>query len=53
MTIRQQTQDAYHDGRIARMKSRPKSSCPFDNSSFELKHWWLAGYNDKDMELSE
>ena len=53
MTTRQQTQDAYRDGRIARTNSEKKSSCEFDNANMNLKHWWLAGWHDKDMELNK
>lgn len=40
----------YYDGRIARQKGKPKVS-PF--SSISADHfWWLAGWNDRDMELA-
>tara|TARA_R110002049_G_scaffold307768_2_gene509397 strand:+ start:337 stop:498 length:162 start_codon:yes stop_codon:yes gene_type:complete len=53
MPTRQQTQDAYRDGRIARMSGEKKSSVPFDRSELNLQHWWLGGWNDKDMELNK
>lgn len=53
MTTRQQTQDAYRNGRASRDNGELKSSCPFDNTEMNLKHWFLAGWNDKDMELDK
>lgn len=52
MPTRQQTQDAYKNGRIARSGGENKSLCPFGESELNLKHWWLAGWNDREMELA-
>jgi len=51
MPTRQQTQDAYREGRLARKEGDSKQNCPFGESESNLKHWWLGGWNDKDMEL--
>lgn len=53
MATRQQTQDAYRSGRSSYTSGKDKDSCPFGNSELNLKHWWLAGWNDKDMELDK
>lgn len=53
MTTRQQTQYAYRDGRLMRSEGESKSLCPFGEAELCLKHWWLAGWNDKDMEASK
>lgn len=42
---------SYKDGYNSRLMNQNKSSCPFDDSEMRLKHWWLGGWNDKDMEL--
>ena len=52
MATRQQTQDAYRSGRQSRSNDECKSCCTFGDAELNLKHWWLAGWNDKDMELS-
>lgn len=44
-------QQEYYDlGCIARVNGMSKTS--FKDKSFALKHFWLAGWNDKDVELS-
>lgn len=52
MTSRQQTQDAYRNGRLARLEGENKALCPFGEAELCLKHWWLAGWHDKDMEIA-
>jgi ribosome modulation factor len=52
MISRQATKDAYKNGRIARLEGDFKKNCPFGEAELCLKHWWLAGWNDKDMELN-
>ena len=45
------TRSNYENGFKSRANGNPISSCPFDNTNLEIKHWWLAGWHDKDMEL--
>lgn len=48
------TRKAYKDGIEARRYSKPKIT-PFPintDKDFCLKYWWLAGWNDADIELS-
>jgi hypothetical protein len=42
-------QKTYHAGREARDQGFQKS--PPGYLDWELRHWWLAGWNDRDMEL--
>ena len=51
MKTRRETQDAYNEGRASRTLKESILSCPFGTAEFELRHWWLAGWNDLDMEL--
>lgn len=41
----------YYMGRAARNKDEPKSAPP--NFGTTMRHWWLAGWNDRDMELTQ
>jgi len=52
MATRLETQEAYNDGRAARMLKESITECPFSMGELELRHWWLAGWNDKDLELN-
>ena len=51
MATRQEAQDAYLEGRLAHSDDESKQSCPFGEAELCLKHWWLAGWHDKDMEI--
>ena len=39
----------YYMGRKARTENKPKSYPP--HYGMTMRHWWLAGWNDCDMEL--
>jgi len=52
MITRQDTQEAYNKGRLTRESGDSTQNCPFGDAELCLKHWWLGGWNDKDMELS-
>lgn len=44
----------YYRGRAARKRGEDKSSCPFKLSNLRAiknHHIWLAGWNDKDIEM--
>ena len=41
---------AYHMGRERREQGGNK--IPPATLSLEMRHWWLAGWNDRDMELT-
>lgn len=55
-------QEAYQAGRFARGCGEGKRACPYTYemrskatkglSQLALRHWWLAGWHDRDMELS-
>lgn len=47
----QTNQSAYKNGYNSRVIGKPKGLHPFSNSELCLKHWWLAGWHDKDMEI--
>ena len=47
----QQDQDAYRSGRQAREGGQGKDSCSFGAAEIRLRNWWLAGWNDKDLEI--
>ena len=53
MPNRKETKAAYDSGRLARVDLKSNESVPFGDAERVLKHWWLAGWNDKDMELSQ
>lgn len=40
----------YNAGLEARRRGVDKSDCPFGRSQIKLRGWWLAGWNDADME---
>ena len=49
MRISSQTaQQALLDGAEARKKGKSKSAVPGYEGSLNLRHWWLAGWNDED-----
>lgn len=51
----EETHKAYVNGIEARRYNKPKA-VPFpisNDKAFCLKHWWLAGWNDTDIELKE
>ncbi len=52
MATRQQTQDAYRNGRLTRLEGKSKQNCPFGEAEMCLKHWFYAGWNDQDTELN-
>lgn len=41
----------YKDGVNARRVGLLKSDCPYKFNSLRLRHIWLAGWHDKDLEL--
>ncbi|WP_420825800.1 ribosome modulation factor [Pseudomonas typographi] len=41
---------AYYNGRAARRQNTSKLACPFTPVTY-LGSWWLAGWNDMDIEL--
>lgn len=43
--------NAYRSGRVARLSDEGKGLCKFGNTELRLKHWWLAGWHDCDIEL--
>lgn len=48
-TGEQKLPSLYHAGRISRSNKRPK--VPPSLITWADRHWWLAGWNDRDMEL--
>lgn len=46
----QNNPDPYNKGSIARTRRRHKSSCPYPAHTCDSS-WWLAGWNDRDMEI--
>lgn len=40
---------AYRQGRTARSNGGLK--CPPGHLNWEMQHWWLAGWNDRDIEI--
>ena len=59
--------DAYQQGRDARTIGQGRQACPYghagrtseedgarrrERASLVLRHWWLAGWHDADIELS-
>lgn len=51
MATDKEVASAYHCGRVTRLSDEGKELCKFGNSELCLKHWWLAGWNDCDIEL--
>lgn len=49
MSQRIQLPHSYYHGRKARIDAQRKVAP--GHYSFEQAHWWLAGWNDADMEL--
>lgn len=43
------TNAAYNSGSRARSLGKPSDSCPYGTARLELRHWWLAGWHDRDM----
>lgn len=42
----------YGSGHAARIEKFPKTSCPYGVADKPIaRAWWLAGYDDADMEL--
>lgn len=46
---RMQLPGAYHYGHIARENGKPKTASPYPALS-KLWAWWVAGWNDADIE---
>lgn len=44
---------AYADGRLQREIGLSRSGCPIGTDDMRLRHWWLAGWHDRDMELAK
>jgi ribosome modulation factor len=43
----------YHDGQLACLKGVKKRDCPYGALQLQKRSWWLAGWNDIDIELSQ
>jgi ribosome modulation factor len=43
-------EEAYASGREARLEGRMDTICPYSQSELRLRHFWLAGWHDQDME---
>jgi ribosome modulation factor len=43
-------EEAYAAGREARLEGRMDTICPYSQSELRLRHFWLAGWHDQDME---
>lgn len=41
----------YNAGRDARLSGRPTRVCPYGITDLCRRHWWLAGWNDQDIEI--
>ena len=50
MTNREREARAYHMGRERREQGGNK--IPPATLNWEMRHWWLAGWNDRDLELT-
>jgi hypothetical protein len=46
-------QAIYDQGVTARMKGFDKKTNPHLDNDLNIKHWWLAGWSDKDLELKK
>ena len=44
-------QKIYEQGVVARAQGFDKAANPHLDNDLNIKHWWLAGWNDKDLEL--
>lgn len=42
--------EAYTAGREARQELHTSRACPYSESELRLRHFWLAGWHDQDME---
>lgn len=51
MVTNQQCKEAYDAGRLCRVIGNDKKDCPFGRVELQLRTWWLAGWNDVDIEL--
>lgn len=45
--------NAYQEGRNARGWRSKKHAFPYGEHEMQLRHWWLAGWHDRDMELAK
>lgn len=43
----------YEDGRISRSRGFKKNACPYGLNDLRMMHFWLAGWNDRDLELEK
>jgi ribosome modulation factor len=43
--------NSYNNGFIARNDDQSQAACPHGISAFNLRCQWLAGWNDRDLEL--
>lgn len=41
---------AYEQGKKARKDQTGQSTCPYGTAELNLHGWWMAGWNDVDME---
>lgn len=47
----QETPSQYSDGYAARMRGDGRDACPYGGIDMEMRHWFLAGWHDADIEL--
>lgn len=45
------TPSQYSDGYAARMRGTDLDACPYGMTELHVRHWWLAGFHDADIEL--
>ena len=45
--------NAYQEGRAERASGHSRNTCPYPLSDMQLRHWWFAGWHDRDMELAK
>ena len=46
-------QSIYEAGREARRLCIAKRGCPYGIRDLRKRCWWMAGWNDRDMEMSK
>lgn len=43
----------YKEGQVERMRGKGKDSCPYGFDNMSRRSFWLAGWHDADMIMSE
>lgn len=46
-----ETPSQYSEGYAARMGGADIEACPYGRTEMELRHWFLAGWHDADIEM--